>query len=474
MKNRIVVWVIILGCAFAVLIFSQSGETKPRWKAWNTPSRIAVQQANQPPAKAYQYQPDMAKFMQNMAPLPDKVYETNRLYLEKWQQETGQTPQVVLEGITFNRLTRLRVAEKADVFVLLQPMDMYSAKLGYYSTDGLSLWERIIDLKQFDMNFADGFLNIQISQTGSRIAVYGFQWETAFLIKVFDDQGNEIPTDGRFHHMAPSGNYFYGVDEEYMAPEIVIYDKDLNRLDLKIADLYIKYPLAEQTSVSYRIFNEDYLVVIVNEYVLEKKSIQKNYKSRHRNKFKIFKKTFIIYSLKDKLIVYKKEFYPTTFIKFSNNLCGMTPNWFVASLVENKKRKIFFFNIKSHETYYIKNKSYIYTSLFDDFILLKRPKGKRTSDIELSINFFDIPKKEFKYSFLFQKGITPRNFRLFNSNIIIKSAITPFYFEILKLNKMGKILSHYFGDANLKSLNIICFLNWKLVKIKENLGEKNE
>lgn len=102
--------------------------------------------------------------------LDEKVLMANKKFVET-QGHSAISAFEFGKDITITRKSRIALASKSDVAVLLFPTKLTTAKLNYWSK-GRKTWERDIDFSATGYDMANAELSVVLSENGRRAAVY--------------------------------------------------------------------------------------------------------------------------------------------------------------------------------------------------------------------------------------------------------------------------------------------------------------
>lgn len=202
--------------------------------------------------------PDVALFQSRTAPISQNILTKNLNAYQSVKRNVEVDQSIILENLDLNSMSRIEIADSADAMVLLHLLDVYTAKLSYYTTKGQLLWEKNIEFKTPGGDLSRKLLYHQISANGKRVVVYAVQDEFASIVGVYDENGVEIPGPGGELQMAPSGNYFYDGATQ-------IYDANFSPVNLTPESFFAHNRAKYEYRYGVKIFENDILVLVVYE-----------------------------------------------------------------------------------------------------------------------------------------------------------------------------------------------------------------
>ena len=207
-----------------------------------------------------------------LQPLDQVIFNQTEDFLKNYKK-SERSFKIIVEEIEFNKGSDIKIAEKGNVFSLLQRTGSNSATLKYYDLNGKLFWEKQINILQAEPNK----ILQQVSNTGKRILISYTEYGSEIVVGLRDEEGNQLYNDGNLVNlrMTPSGNFFYPIGEGiYTHGDFRIYDTDLNLItenDLDFIDISDENDF--RYIYKYRITKFDKLFLIVSKLKKNDKSV---------------------------------------------------------------------------------------------------------------------------------------------------------------------------------------------------------
>lgn len=366
------------------------------------------------------YQPDVASFESRTTAISEDVLKKNVDYYQSIKAKLKENYRIIIDNIDLNRMSRVEIANESNIVTILHPINLYTARLSYYSAEGQLQWQRDIHFKSAGHDLSRTLLFHIISNNGKRVVVYAVRYESVSVVAVYDENGNELPNPGGYFHMAPSGNYFYESDPFYRSSSLGIYDANLSPLNFNISTFFQDKKSEYHYNYQYRIFENDIAVFRIREHTTEK---DKNVKQKIRNNRKIDSDKLLVYDLEKREVIVEEELFINQnerySIAFTDGRMDVKNNRFVCSRLDKDTRKIELLiidlNTKSRQVFPIDNGMGLFSLSSDgSYLLIARSEKqaplvatRRYSVLDLTTNHFIIENMQYD---------PKRNVRSFNIN----------------------------------------------------------
>jgi len=361
--------------------------------------KMRAKEKTQPPP------PDIALFQSRTAPISRDILTTNRDFYQTVKGNAAIDKGLILENLDLNSMSRVEIADNADAIVILQPLDVYTAKLSYYTTDGQLLWEKNIGFTTPGFDLSRMLLYHEVSDDGKRIVVYSIQDEAMSIVGIYDENGQPISDLHSFLYMSPDGKYFYKEEEGYHGyPDI--FNSNLVPINFQPNDLYHHDKSLYNYHYRYRIFEDDIIVLLIQEFHKPQQQPSKRLKfSRNKrpNKRVINNQKLIIYNLNKQQTVFQIKAMTNDGeydrISFSDGMMDLRNGQFVSILQKShgQKLELFMVDLKSK----VSNKLYFETldpfalSFDGNFLWINEIDRLSTTDFQRKYSIWDTQQNQF-------------------------------------------------------------------------------
>lgn len=238
----------------------QEDETKKQEKKIKVPIKTLEEYEQEELKEKTQYKPDIVGFNSRKKPIDNTILDLNKNFQKSIELNTEVYKGKILESLELTNISCVRIAEKTGQFVILNPIDVYTAKLSYYSLQGKQIWERYLNFSEQGTDLSRQLVYCDITPDGEYITIHGIADEMIHLIFSFNRTGSKLSHPSGDFQLSPSGNYFYSEENQ------TIYDFDFSSIKLPFKTLFHYQDDQYDYRSHFQILEDDIVLLFVTEY----------------------------------------------------------------------------------------------------------------------------------------------------------------------------------------------------------------
>ncbi len=272
--------------------------------------------------------PDVENFSLRKKLIEDSIFEVNKNFAQSIVKNENISQVVSLKSLDLNAISCIRIANRTGHLVILNPIDVYTADLGYYSPNGDLIWKKSLDFSENKLDLSRQIVYCDITPNGDYIAVQGISGEITYLLFLFNKKGEKNSSLSGNYQLSPSGNYFYSQDQ------MTIFNLNMSPVELPFEKVTSSQLNQYNSRWSFQILDDDIVLLFVTNYLKIANS-----GNHPRQRPKISESKMIIYDLERESILGEQNLKIDEYEKYLLNKATFSNGWLGFILYNGKLRK---------------------------------------------------------------------------------------------------------------------------------------